>query len=114
MATSASSPWPVAIPYENNTLPGYFYRAGEPGVPRPTVIMHTGFDGTAEEMHFQGVAAGAERGYHVLAFDGPGQGGAVHREHLVFRPDWENVVGPVLDYALTMPGVDGTRIALWG
>jgi hypothetical protein len=50
----------------------------------------------------------------VLAFDGPGQGGAVHREHLVFRPDWENVVGPVLDYALTMPGVDGTRIALWG
>jgi alpha-beta hydrolase superfamily lysophospholipase len=105
---------PVAIPYENTTLPGYFYRAGEPGVPRPMVIMHTGFDGTAEEMHFQGAAAGAERGYHVLAFDGPGQGGALHREHLVFRPDWENVVGPVIDYALTLPGVDGTRIALWG
>jgi len=61
MATSASSPWPVAIPYENTTLPGYFYRAGDLGVPRPTVIMHTGFDGTAEEMHFQGqtVRAGA-------------------------------------------------------
>ena len=104
----------MAIPYENTTLPGYFYRAGEPGVPRPAVIMHTGLNGTAEEMHFQGAAAGAERGYHVLAFDGPGQGGALRRGRLVFRPDWENVVGPVLDYALTLPGVDGTRIALWG
>ena len=40
----------MAIPYENTTLPGYFYRAGDPGVPRPTVIMHTGFDGTAAGM----------------------------------------------------------------
>ncbi len=47
-------------------------------MPRPTVIMHTGFDGTAAGMHFQGAAAGAERGYHVLAFDGSGQGGALH------------------------------------
>ena len=78
MATSASSPWPVAIPYENTTLPSYFYRAGTRACRRPTVIMHTGFDGTAAGMHFQGAAAGAERGYHVLAFDGPGQGGAVH------------------------------------
>jgi hypothetical protein len=62
MATSASSPWPVAIPHENTTLPGYFYLAGDPGVPPPTVIMHTGFDGTAAGMHLQGAAAGAERG----------------------------------------------------
>jgi hypothetical protein len=47
-------------------------------VPRPTVIMHTGFDGTAAGMRFQGAAAGAERGYHVLAFDSSGQGGALH------------------------------------
>ena len=32
----------------------------------------------------------------------------------MFRPDWENVVGPVLDYARTLPGVDGERVALWG
>lgn len=106
---------PVEIPYENTTLPGYFYRAeGDPGIPRPTVITHTGFDGTAEEMHFQGAAAGAERGYNVLSFDGPGQGSALHRQHLVFRPDWENVIGPVVDYARALPGVDGEKIALWG
>jgi pimeloyl-ACP methyl ester carboxylesterase len=105
---------PVAIPYENTTLPGYFYLAGDPGIPRPAVIMHTGFDGTAEEMHFQGAAAAADCGYHVLAFDGPGQGGALHRQGLVFRPDWENVAGAVLDYARTQPGVAGERVALWG
>ena len=105
---------PVAIPYENTTLPGYFYQAGEPSIPRPTVITHTGFDGCAEEMHFQGAAAAAERGYNVLSFDGPGQGSTIHRQHMVFRPDWENVVGPVVDYALTLPGVDGEKIALWG
>jgi alpha-beta hydrolase superfamily lysophospholipase len=105
---------PVAIPYENTTLPGYFYRAADPGTPRPTVIMHTGFDGSAEEMHFAGAAAAAEHGYHALVFDGPGQAGPIHHQGLVFRPDWENVVGPVIDFALTVPGVDGEKIALWG
>lgn len=105
---------PVEIPYENTTLPGYFYPGGDPAIPRPTVITHTGYDGCAEEMHFQCAAAAAERGYNVLSFGGPGQAGAVYRQRLVFRPDWENVVGPVIDYALTMPGVDGQKIVLWG
>lgn len=81
---------------------------------RPTVIMHTGFDGTAEEMHVQGAAAGAERSYNVLVFDGPGQGGTIRHQGMLFRPDWENVVGPVIDFALTLPGVDSERLALWG
>lgn len=76
--------------------------------------MHTGYDGTAEEIHFQGAAAGAERGYNVLVFDGPGQGSLIRHQGMLFRPDWENVVGPVIDYALTLPGVDSGRIALWG
>jgi alpha-beta hydrolase superfamily lysophospholipase len=105
---------PVAIPYEGTTLPGYFYSAGDAGQPRPIVIMHSGFDGTAEELHFCGAATAAEHGYHALVFDGPGQGGPIHRQGLVFRPDWENVVGPVIDYAATLPGVDDTKIALWG
>ncbi|MEU3776902.1 hypothetical protein AB0F11_27570 [Streptomyces sp. NPDC032472] len=36
---------PVEIPYEGTTLPGYLYRAGTSGEPRPTVVMHNGFDG---------------------------------------------------------------------
>ncbi|MGO9162491.1 MAG: alpha/beta hydrolase family protein [Streptosporangiaceae bacterium] len=105
---------PVSIPYEGTTLPGYFYRSGDPGAPRATVILHSGFDGTAEELHFQGAAAAAERGYNALTFDGPGQPGPVHHQGLVFRPEWENVVGPVVDFARTLPEVDSAKIALWG
>jgi dienelactone hydrolase len=105
---------PIEIPYEKTTLPGYFHRADKVGEPRPTLIMHTGFDGSAEEMHVSGARAATERGYNVLAFDGPGQYGPLHREGLVFRPDWEKVVTPVVDFALKQPGVDPKRIALMG
>ncbi|MFF0553485.1 alpha/beta hydrolase family protein [Streptomyces sp. NPDC004311] len=105
---------PVEIPYEDTTLPGYFYRVDASGTPRPTVIMHNGFDGTAEEMHFFGAMAAVERGYNVLVFDGPGMPGPRHHQGLVFRPDWENVITPVVDFAENLPDVDGSRLALIG
>jgi pimeloyl-ACP methyl ester carboxylesterase len=105
---------PVEIPYEKTALPGYFHHVNKAGEPKPTLIMHTGFDGSAEEMHVSGARAAIERGYNVLAFDGPGQYGPLHREGLVFRPDWEKVVTPVVDFALRQPGVDPKRIALMG
>ncbi|OBI60647.1 S9 family peptidase [Mycobacterium sp. E796] len=108
---------PVEIPYEGTVLHGYFYRAsgtGDETATRPTVIMHSGFDGTCEELHWFGAAAGQERGYHVLTFDGPGQPAARRLDGLVFRPDWENVVTPVLDWLLERPGVDPARTALFG
>lgn len=105
---------PVRIPYEGTTLPGYLYRVDTSGRPRPTLIMHSGFDGTAGETPFSGALAGVERGYTVLAFDGPEQPGPLHREGLVFRPDWENVIGPVVDFAEGLPEVDNSRIALLG
>lgn len=57
---------------------------------------------------------GVERGYHVLTFDGPGQPAALHLDGLVFRPDWENVVSPVLDWLLARPEVDPARVSLLG
>jgi alpha-beta hydrolase superfamily lysophospholipase len=106
---------PVRIRYEGTSLPGYFYRAaGKGNKRRPTVVMHNGFDGSVEEMHYVAAAALAERGYNVLSFDGPGQPGPMHREGLVLRPDWERVVGPVLDHVLARPDVDAKRVALLG
>lgn len=105
---------PVEIPYEGTTLPGYFHRVDESGTLRPLLIIHSGFDGSAEEVHSEGARAAVERGYNVLVFDGPGQYGPIHRERLTFRPDWENVVTPVVDFALTLPGVDPKKIALMG
>jgi len=105
---------PVEIPYEHTTLPGYLHRAGAGPGPRPLLIMHTGFDGSAEENHWNGARAAVERGYHVLSFDGPGQFGPIHREGLTFRPDWEKVVTPVVDFALRQPGIAHRRIVLMG
>jgi len=54
------------------------------------------------------------RGYHVLTFYGPGQGLALLEQHLHFRPDWEKVIGPVVEHALSRADVDPDRIALLG
>jgi alpha-beta hydrolase superfamily lysophospholipase len=108
---------PIEIPYGNTVLHGYFYPAisrSEGSGPTPTIIMHSGFDGTCEEMHFLGAAAAQERGYQVVTFDGPGQPAALHFDGLVFRSDWEHVVTPVLDWVLDRPGVDANRVALLG
>ena len=103
----------VAIPYENTTLPGYFYMADGSGRPRPLLIVQTGFDGCQEELHPYAME-GIRRGYNVLTFEGPGQGEVIRVRHIPFRHDWENVIGPVVDYAASRPDVDEDRIALWG
>jgi pimeloyl-ACP methyl ester carboxylesterase len=105
---------PVEIPYENTTLPGYFHKVDDSKRKRPLLIIHSGFDGSAEELHSDGARAAVERGYNVLAFDGPGQFGPIHREGLTFRPDWEKVVSPVVNFAETLPDVDMSKVALMG
>ncbi len=114
-ALLASPPEVLAIPYEGTTLPGYFFRAAaDDATRRPTVILTDGYDGTVEELYFAYGAAALERGYNVLAFDGPGQGSVILDQGLPFRPDWENVVGPVVDAALARPDVDPDRLVLIG
>ncbi|GAB0105468.1 alpha/beta fold hydrolase [Nocardia sp. JMUB6875] len=104
----------VAIPYEGTTLPGYLFLVDDSGTPRPTVIFTSGFDSIVEEAYFALAAAALSRGYNCLAYDGPGQGAALREQRLFFRPDWENVITPVVDYALTRTEIDGDRIALYG
>ncbi|MFE0464640.1 alpha/beta fold hydrolase [Kitasatospora sp. NPDC058965] len=104
----------VEIPYEGTTLPGYLFLVDDSPTPRPTVVFTSGFDSTLEESYFVIAAAALRRGYHVLAFDGPGQGAALRLQKLVFRPDWESVVTPVVDYALTRPQIDPDRLVLLG
>lgn len=103
----------VAVPYGNTTLPGYFYAVDDSGKPRPLLIVQTGFDGCQEELHPYAME-GIKRGYNVLTFEGPGQGEVIRVRHIPFRHDWENVIGPVVDYAVSRPDVDEDRIALWG
>lgn len=104
----------LKIPYENTTLPGYFIKPDASNTPRKTLLCTGGYDGTCEELFFMIANAAAKRGYNVLVFDGPGQGGALVMQKLAMRADWENVVTPVVDYLLTRPDVDSDHIALYG
>jgi len=104
----------VEIPYEGTTLPGYFYRVDPSPTPRPTLIVHGGYDSTGEELYFMHAFAALQRGYNCLTFEGPGQGSVIRLQHVPFRPDWEAVVAPVVDYLGTQPSVDPDHLALLG
>jgi alpha-beta hydrolase superfamily lysophospholipase len=105
---------PVAIPYEGSLLHGYFFRPNHGSGPRPTLIVTGGYDSTAEEAYFFAAAAAVARGYNCLTYDGPGQGMAIIRDGLTFRPDWESVIAPVVDFLVSRPEVDPKRIAQIG
>src|SRR6202171_3594547 len=95
-------------------LPGYFFRVDDALTPRPLVIYTNGYDSTAEESWFAIAAAALDRGYHVLAYAGQEQGAVIREIVRPFRPDWENVLGAVIVFAVTQPGVDPEAIAQFG
>jgi pimeloyl-ACP methyl ester carboxylesterase len=104
----------VSIPYEDTSLPAYLFLVDHSGGARPTIIYNSGYDSTREESYFVIAAAALRRGYNVLAFDGPGQGAVLREQKLVMRPDWEAVITPVVDYALTRGEIAADKIVLFG
>jgi hypothetical protein len=105
---------PVSIPYENTELHGFFIRGTSPSRQRPLLILVNGSDGSLLDMWLWGGAGALARGYDCLTFDGPGQGYALWKQKLYFRPDWEKVISPVVDYALSRGEVDPKRLAIQG
>ncbi len=104
----------VSIPYEDTTLPAYLFLVDDSGAARPTIVYNSGYDSTREESYYVIAAAALRRGYNVLAFDGPGQGAALREQKLVMRPDWEAVITPIVDYALTRGEIAPDKIVLFG
>jgi Prolyl oligopeptidase family len=105
---------PVRIPYEGTELHGFFMRGSGTDEKRPLLILVNGSDGSLLDMWLWGGAGALARGYDCLTVDGPGQGYALWEQKLYFRPDWEKVITPVVDYALSRREVDPKRIALQG
>ena len=104
---------PIQVPFEDGHLDGYFYRAGNSGEPRPTLIMIGGGDTYVEDLHFWAGAPGPKRGYNVLMVDLPGQGFTPARD-LHLRPDVEVPMRTVVDWVLSRPDVDAERLAAYG
>lgn len=106
----------LTVPFDGYELPAWFVPAvgSMAGELHPVVIVSNGYDGTLPECHFGIGKAAAERGYHVVLFDGPGQGALLVRDGITMIPDWERVVTAVVDAIIERDDVDPARIALHG
>lgn len=104
----------IEIPYEDTTLPGYLFRSGAADEPRRTLIFNNGSDGSVVDAWVGGLAGALARGWNAVTFDGPGQNAALVRQGLTFRPDWERVITPVVDFLSPRADVDGAKLALLG
>ncbi len=104
----------IEIPYKRRTLPGWFLRPAGGTERRPTIIMNNGSDGQNVDMLAEGGFAALERGYNVVIFEGPGQGSQLFLENIPFRPDWEKVITPVVDFIVKRDDVNPKQIALRG
>jgi pimeloyl-ACP methyl ester carboxylesterase len=89
----------IVIPYQGGKLRAQFF----PGLPgaakRPLIMLVGGYDSTLEELYPMLGKAALERGYSVLAYEGPGQG-QVLRDGITMTPEWEKPTGAVLDQFL--------------
>jgi hypothetical protein len=106
----------VDIPYGDTTMPGYLFRS--PAAPlrdgHPLLVVANGSDGPLTSLWSSAVSGALRRGYDALVFDGPGQQSMLFERGIPFRPDWEAVLTPVLDFVLAQRGVDADRVALYG
>jgi len=101
----------VNIPFDGTTMPGYFLSVD--GTRRPTIVLINGSDGSLTWV-WQEMLAAYEQGFNALIFDGPGQQSMLFERGIGFRPDWENVITPIVDLLVERPDVDSDALILWG
>jgi pimeloyl-ACP methyl ester carboxylesterase len=84
------------VPYSGSAIPAYRLAAiGDAA--NGTVLVHGGFDSLIEEFLAIWLRI-SDAGFDVIAFDGPGQGGARALGGLALDHDWEKPVGAILDH----------------
>ncbi len=99
----------IELPFEGKTLVGYLQLP--PGVAKPPVVLHWGgVDGWKED-RLKIATAIMNAGMASLTIDMPGSG-----ENPVPYPDpaAERTYLAWMDYVLTRPEIDGSRLAIWG
>jgi alpha-beta hydrolase superfamily lysophospholipase len=103
----------IDAPYGANHLNALYFPGPSGSEKRPLIVICGGFDSTLEELYFVLVAAGLERGYSALAYEGPGQGSIIREQGLPFTPEWEKPTAAILDeYLRAHP--PSTKIVLVG
>lgn len=104
----------IEIPYGDSYLLGHFYRSPVAEENAPLLIITPGRDTWAEDTRWVYDTA-IKRGIHCLVYDGPGQGLSLRLNNITFRHDIENVITPIIDFALNnFSGIDSNKISLMG
>ena len=87
-----------AVPYVDGDVHGFLptYRLNPPHA-KSTIVFFGGFDSCIEELSTAFIYL-RDAGYDVIAFDGPGQGGALDGSGLAMTAEWHKPVSAVLDY----------------
>ncbi|MBV9357153.1 MAG: alpha/beta fold hydrolase [Chloroflexi bacterium] len=104
----------LEIECDGARMPAYLFKAGTTTEHRPLLIATNGYDATIYEMYLAQAVPALRRGYDCLLFDGPGQGAVLYEQGVTMRPDWEHVVGRVVDVMLERDDVDHERMVLTG
>ena len=85
-----------AVPYDDAAMPALKISASGEAT-KGTIVMHGGFDSYIEEF-YSWMRFFSDNGYDVIAFEGPGQGGARKKYGLALDYEWEKPAKAVLDY----------------
>jgi pimeloyl-ACP methyl ester carboxylesterase len=85
---------PYALQGRRGFLPAYRFK---PAQPKSTIVFFGGFDSSIEEL-MKAFLVLRDAGYDVIAFEGPGQGGALVESGLPMTTEWQKPVAAVLDH----------------
>ena len=103
---------PLTVPCDDAKLPGYFVAPADGRAKRRTLIMIGGGDTCVEDLYLMIGPAAVRRGYNLLIVDLPGQGGLPF-DGVYMRPDAENQIPAIVNYALRRPEVDAEGLAAY-
>jgi 2,6-dihydroxypseudooxynicotine hydrolase len=100
----------IEIPFDGSVIAAVVRRPPGTG-PHPAVVLIPGLDSAKEEFR-PTEEEFLRRGMATVSVDGPGQGEAEY--DLAIRPDWEVPGRAIVDAVTRLPGIDGSRIGIWG
>ena len=103
----------LQIPYQDQSYLAHFYPAPHRGK-APLIIINQGYEGNQLDSFFSYHHVCQTHGYHLLTFDGPGQGEQLIYKQLKMPLEWQDVITPLIDRILRFPEIDQSRISLVG
>ena len=106
----------IELPYRGKTLPAIFHLPPnyQPGTKVPVIVAVSGMDGYKERSVALVKDPWMERGYAVLAFEGPGYWEPPLRGIYIDVPGWAEAAKTLADWLAKRPEVDIGKVGMTG